>query len=125
MSGLLTAITGHFVGAGSGGGETPPTPPFTVACVPPAASVTWPSGPNGDVYVPIMAVPSNGRAPFTYSWLYVSGDIINVVTATRTQQTCQFYLYGNVPLRSLNQCTVTDADGKTAVGYVTIDGHPV
>jgi hypothetical protein len=102
-------------------GSGPPPQLFSAECAPDAVHVFWPF--NGDAYTPnIFAVPTGGRAPYTYQWLHVSGDVIGI-TPSATAQVVQFYLYGDVPLHSVNQCTITDADGLTAVGQVTIDGN--
>jgi hypothetical protein len=73
----------------------------------------------------IVATPSGGVSPYTYSWTYDSGDTSIYVTSS-TSSTGQFNRYSAVSTSYSGQwkVTVTDNVGQTAVSslvYITFD----
>ena len=64
---------------------------------------------------PVTATPTDGIAPYTYQWSYVSGDATTSCTSA-TASTTTFSRTGTAPAGPYNavwKCTVTDSAGNT------------
>lgn len=73
------------------------------------ASPSSVSGPGATDFT--TATPSNGLAPFTYFWQYVSGTLGIIATNADAASTA----FSGPPGVALFRCLVTDASGAT--GY--------